>query len=81
MSVQPNHSGGPSGVVPAKPRSENLTLNIEQMIRMYVGDTETALAVIFTAAENVGGALLFDEADALLGKRTEVRDSHDRFRD
>src|SRR5262249_18548329 len=42
-------------------------------------ETEKNLDRIFTAAENANAILLFDEADALFGKRSEVRDSHDRY--
>ena len=45
----------------------------------YLGETEKNLRRLFDAAEDGGSILFFDEADALLGKRTEVRDSHDRF--
>jgi SpoVK/Ycf46/Vps4 family AAA+-type ATPase len=44
----------------------------------YIGETEKNLRRIFDAAETGGGILLFDEADALFGKRTQVKDSHDR---
>ncbi len=44
----------------------------------YIGETEKNLRRIFDAAEIGGAILLFDEADALLGKRSEVKDSHDR---
>src|SRR5581483_12255600 len=45
----------------------------------YIGETEKNLRRIFDAAEDGGAILLFDEADALFGKRSEVRDSHDRY--
>ncbi len=45
----------------------------------YIGETEKNLAILFDKAEASGAVLLFDEADALFGKRTEVRDSHDRY--
>ena len=45
----------------------------------YIGETEKNLRRIFDAAEGSGAVLLFDEADALFGKRSEVRDSHDRY--
>jgi len=44
----------------------------------YIGETEKNLDRIFRAAEQSGAMLLFDEADALFGKRSEVKDSHDR---
>jgi SpoVK/Ycf46/Vps4 family AAA+-type ATPase len=45
----------------------------------YIGETEKNLDRIFRAAEGSGAILLFDEADALFGKRSEVKDSHDRY--
>src|SRR5690606_6337659 len=45
----------------------------------YIGETEKNLGRVFDAAEGSGAILLFDEADALFGKRSEVKDSHDRY--
>ena len=45
----------------------------------YIGETERNLRRIFSAAERGGAILFFDEADALFGKRSEVKDSHDRY--
>ena len=45
----------------------------------YIGETEKNLRRVFDAAETGGAVLLFDEADALFGKRSEVKDSHDRY--
>ncbi|MCB0132048.1 MAG: ATP-binding protein, partial [Caldilineaceae bacterium] len=45
----------------------------------YIGETEKNLRRVFDAADHGGAILLFDEADALFGKRAEVRDSHDRY--
>ena len=49
------------------------------MVSKYIGETEKNLRQVFDAAEDSGAILLFDEADALFGKRSEVRDSHDRY--
>jgi len=48
-------------------------------VSKYIGETEKNLDRIFTTAENANAILFFDEADALFGKRSEVRDSHDRY--
>jgi SpoVK/Ycf46/Vps4 family AAA+-type ATPase len=48
-------------------------------VSKYIGETEKNLDHIFSAAENANAILFFDEADALFGKRSEVRDSHDRY--
>ncbi|HEX7837651.1 MAG TPA: ATP-binding protein, partial [Kofleriaceae bacterium] len=48
-------------------------------VSKYIGETEKNLSRVFTAAEQGGVVLLFDEADALFGKRSDVKDSHDRY--
>jgi SpoVK/Ycf46/Vps4 family AAA+-type ATPase len=53
--------------------------DLSGIVSKYIGETEKNLRRLFDAAESGGGVLFIDEADALLGKRTEVRDSHDRF--
>jgi hypothetical protein len=45
----------------------------------YIGETEENLARVFEAAEDNGAVVLFDEADTLFGKRSEVKDAHDRY--
>jgi hypothetical protein len=54
-------------------------IDLSQVVSKYIGETEKNLARVFAAAESGGAILLFDEADALFGKRSEVRDSHDRY--
>ena len=54
-------------------------VDLSQVVNKYIGETEKNLRRIFDAAESSDCLLFFDEADALFGKRTEVRDSHDRF--
>ena len=55
-------------------------IDLSRVVSKYIGETEQNLGRIFDEAEGAGGViLLFDEADALFGKRTEVRDSHDRY--
>ena len=54
-------------------------IDLSSIVSKYIGETEKNLNRIFTAAENSGAILLFDEADALFGKRSEVKDSHDRY--
>lgn len=53
-------------------------IDLSAVISKYIGETERNLGRVFDAAELGGVILLFDEADALFGKRTEVKDSHDR---
>ena len=54
-------------------------IDLSRVVSKYIGETEKNLATVFDAAEDGGAILLFDEADALFGKRSEVRDSHDRY--
>jgi SpoVK/Ycf46/Vps4 family AAA+-type ATPase len=54
-------------------------VDLSQVVSKYIGETEKNLRQIFDAAETGGVVLLFDEADALFGKRSEVKDSHDRY--
>lgn len=53
-------------------------IDLSSVVSKYIGETEKNLRKIFDAAESGGAVLLFDEADAIFGKRTEVKDSHDR---
>lgn len=54
-------------------------IDLSSVVSKYIGETEKNLRRIFDAAESGGAILLFDEADALFGKRSEVKDSHDRY--
>ena len=54
-------------------------IDLSQVVSKYIGETEKNLRRVFDAAEAAGAVLLFDEADALFGKRSEVKDSHDRY--
>src|SRR5206468_12484750 len=54
-------------------------IDLATVVSKYIGETEKNLDRIFDAAEGSNAILFFDEADALFGKRSEVRDSHDRY--
>jgi hypothetical protein len=54
-------------------------IDLSAVVSKYIGETEKNLRRVFDAAEEGGAILLFDEADALFGKRSEVKDSHDRY--
>ncbi len=54
-------------------------IDLSQIVSKYIGETEKNLDRIFTAADRANAILFFDEADALFGKRSEVKDSHDRY--
>jgi SpoVK/Ycf46/Vps4 family AAA+-type ATPase len=54
-------------------------IDLSAIVNKYIGETEKNLRRVFDAAEESGAILLFDEADALFGKRSEVKDAHDRY--
>jgi hypothetical protein len=54
-------------------------IDLSQVVSKYIGETEKNLDRIFTVAEDSNAILFFDEADALFGKRSEIRDAHDRY--
>jgi hypothetical protein len=54
-------------------------IDLSAVVSKYIGETEKNLRRMFDAAEDGGAILFFDEADALFGKRSEVKDSHDRY--
>ncbi|MEO0996614.1 MAG: ATP-binding protein [Pseudomonadota bacterium] len=54
-------------------------IDLSAVVSKYIGETEKNLRKLFDAAEDSGAILFFDEADALFGKRSEVKDSHDRY--
>jgi SpoVK/Ycf46/Vps4 family AAA+-type ATPase len=54
-------------------------IDLSQVVNKYIGETEKNLRRLFDAADAADAILFFDEADALFGKRTEVRDAHDRY--
>lgn len=56
-----------------------LHVDLSQVVNKYIGETEKNLSRVFDAGERGGAVLLFDECDALFGKRTEIKDSHDRY--
>ena len=78
---------GPSGtgktmaaeVLAGELRLDLYRIDLSSVVSKYIGETEKNLRRVFDAAEDGGTILLFDEADALFGKRSEVKDSHDRY--
>jgi len=54
-------------------------VDLARIVSKYIGETEKNLDTVFDEAERAGAVLLFDEADALFGKRSSVRDAHDRY--
>ena len=78
---------GPSGtgkttaaeVIARETQLDLYRVDLSGVVSKYIGETERNLRRVFDAAEASGAILLFDEADALFGKRSEVKDSHDRY--
>ena len=56
-----------------------LRIDLSRVVSKYIGDTEKNIDRVFSDAQRSGSAILIDEADALLGKRSEVKDAHDRY--
>src|SRR5690606_1665724 len=54
-------------------------IDLSMVVSKFIGETEKNLANLFDKAENKDWILFFDEADALFGKRTNVRDAHDKY--
>ena len=54
-------------------------VDLSRLASKYIGETEKNIAIVFAQANAIGAVLFFDEADALFGKRTEVKDAHDRY--
>ena len=77
-------TSGTGKTMAAEVLAQELNLNLykidlSSVVSKFIGETEKNLRRIFDAAETGGAILLFDEADSLFGKRSEVKDSHDRY--
>ena len=59
--------------------SQVLRIDLSQVVSKYIGETEKHLDAVFRDAALCGAVLLIDEADALLGKRGEIKDARDRY--
>ncbi|HUR35909.1 MAG TPA: ATP-binding protein [Vicinamibacterales bacterium] len=66
-------------VLASELRLDLYRIDLSQVVSKYIGETEKNLRRVFDSAEGGGVILLFDEADALFGRRSEVKDSHDRY--
>ncbi|HEX3356946.1 MAG TPA: ATP-binding protein [Tepidisphaeraceae bacterium] len=66
-------------IISAELQRDLFQIDLSAIVSKYIGETEKNLRRIFDCADESGAVLLFDEADALFGKRSEVRDSHDRY--
>jgi SpoVK/Ycf46/Vps4 family AAA+-type ATPase len=77
-------ASGPAGTTAAEMLAAELgtsvyRVDLRAVASKYIGETEKNLEMVFSRAEQHHYVLLFDEADALFGKRTDVRDAHDRY--
>jgi AAA+ superfamily predicted ATPase len=78
---------GPSGtgktmaaeILAAELQLDLFAIDLSATVSKYIGETEKNLSTVFDRAEASGAILLFDEADALFGRRSEVKDAHDRY--
>lgn len=68
-----------AGIIAAELGLDLYKVDLSSVISKYIGETEKNLSRIFDEAETSNAILFFDEADALFGKRSEVKDSHDRY--
>ena len=68
-----------AGVIAGELGLDLYKIDLSQVVSKYIGETEKNLDRIFAAAEDANAILFFDEADALFGKRSEVKDAHDRY--
>jgi len=68
-----------AGIIAAELGIDLYKIDLSTVVSKYIGETEKNLSRIFVEAETSNAILFFDEADALFGKRSEVRDSHDRY--
>jgi len=83
-SPMPLVLGGRDAAATAGAIADELGLNLfrvdlSKVVSKYIGETEKNLARLFAEADASGAILFFDEADALFGKRTDVKDAHDRY--
>ncbi len=68
-----------AGIIAATLGLDLYTIDLSRVVSKYIGETEKNLQAVFTAAEHSNAILFFDEADALFGKRSQVKDAHDRY--
>ena len=68
-----------AGVLAAEVGLDLYRIDLAGVVSKYIGETEKNLDRIFSAARRAGALLFFDEADALFGKRSQVKDAHDRY--
>jgi len=60
-------------------KTEAFLVDLSRTVSKFIGESEKNLDVVFSDAERAGAVLVFDEADAIFGKRSEIKDAHDRY--
>ena len=73
------HAAAAAKAMAKQLRRDLYRVDLSAVVSKYIGETEEKLKRVFARAEAKGAILMFDEADALFGKRTDVKDSHDRY--
>lgn len=68
-----------AGLIGKEMKKDVYKIDLSMVVSKYIGETEKNLELLFARAEDKGWILFFDEADALFGKRTNVRDAHDKY--
>lgn len=68
-----------AGLIAKEMKKQIYKVDLSMVVSKYIGETEKNLELLFARAEDKGWILFFDEADALFGKRTNVRDAHDKY--
>lgn len=68
-----------AGLLGNEVKKEVYKIDLSMVVSKYIGETEKNLELLFARAEDKGWILFFDEADALFGKRTNVKDAHDKY--
>jgi hypothetical protein len=68
-----------AGLLANEMKRDIYKIDLSMVVSKYIGETEKNLEMLFARAEDKGWILFFDEADALFGKRTNVRDAHDKY--
>jgi hypothetical protein len=68
-----------AGILGNEMGKEVYKIDLSMVVSKYIGETEKNLEMLFARAEDKGWILFFDEADAIFGKRTSVRDAHDKY--
>ncbi len=80
LMIGPRRARAAAAAALAKAEGRDLyRVDLAALTSKYIGETEKNLAAAFAAADKSDSILFFDEADALFGKRSEVRDAHDRY--